>query len=117
MSAPDHVHLLPAPFASLQALAERWARSTENARTAVRQNASATDFAEFYEAMMPRLAEVLALLGTFKPGQMPEDVAALFYLATAFAEAAPHHELYGGAAKVPYSFDAARFIPTHGNTR
>ena len=34
----------------------------------------------------------------------------LFYLACAFAEAAPHHELHGGSANVPHSFDAKRFV-------
>ncbi len=38
----------------------------------------------------------------------------LFCLAAAFAEAAPHHELYGGSAAVPHSFSAHRFAPRHG---
>ena len=117
MTATERVHPLPASFAGLQSLAERWARTTEYARTAIRQNASSGEFAEFYAVMMPRLTEVLALLDTFEPGNTPNDVAALFDLACAFAEAAPHHELYRGAAKVPHSFDAARFVPAHGNDR
>lgn len=33
------------------------------------------------------------------------------------AEAAPHHELYGGSPQVPFSFDARRFVPEHGGER
>ena len=46
----------------------------------------------------------------------PEDPAAYnaLMLASAYAEAAPHHELYGGSAEVPHSFDARRFVPEHG---
>lgn len=106
---------LPAAYADLQPLADRWARPTENERNHIRWGATAGEFAAFHAAMMPRLADILALLAGYPPDAMPPDVHALFLLACAFAEAAPHHELYGGSPQVPYSFDAGRFVALHGH--
>lgn len=108
--------ILPPQFAELAPLAAKWGRATENARSHIRWNANKADFAAFYESFMPHLDAVLDYLAGFKPGEMPEDAHNLFELACAFAEASPHHELYAGSPAVPFSFDAARFVPTHGDT-
>jgi len=107
---------LPAGFENLVPFAEKWAKPTESGRNAVRWSASADDFARFYEAFMPRLPATLALLDTIALDAMDEAQTHLFLLAAAFAEAAPHHELYGGSAEVPFSFSARRFVPAHGET-
>ena len=107
--------LLPAGFEDLAPMAARWARPTENERNALRFEASAWDFAALDAAMKPRLGALLAYLARL-PAQ-PADVADrnALMLACAYAEAAPHHELYGGSAQVPFSFDARRFAPEHGD--
>jgi hypothetical protein len=105
--------MLPAAYAELMPLAARWARPTEIERSEIRLAASAADFASLYEAFMPRLSQVLDLLRNYQLDSMPEDVRYLFDLTCAFAEAAPHHELYGGSADVPNSFDAKRVVPAH----
>lgn len=105
---------LPTGFEDLAALAAEWARPTESARNQIRWAASAADFAAFYEAFMPRLPQALDHLAAREPGAMNETDRNLFALAAAFAEAAPHHELYGGSAEVPHSFAARRFVPGHG---
>jgi hypothetical protein len=114
MTTADH-SLLPDAFADLKPLAARWARPTENERNAVRYAASAADFAAFHEALLPRLD---ALLGYLRdcPAH-PEDPAQhnALMLACAYAEAAPHHELYSGSSEVPFSFDARRFVADHGD--
>ncbi|MBC2660178.1 hypothetical protein H7F50_00305 [Novosphingobium flavum] len=107
--------ILPAGYEDLGALAARWARSTENARSAIRWSASAADFAEFYSAVLPRLPEILTTLAGYPLAGMTDPQVNLFNLAAAFAEAAPHHELYGGSADVPFSFAAHRFVPGHGD--
>lgn len=107
---------MPAAFADLAALAGRWARPTENARSTIRWAASAEDFAAFYDALMPRLDAILAYLAQMPLNGMKEEDRNLFFLAAAFAEAAPHHELYKGSADVPFSFEARRFVPGHGET-
>lgn len=107
---------LPAEFTKLSPLAAKWGRRTEDERNQIRWNASAADFAELYQGVMPDLDRILALLRNYRQQGMPEDVANLFHLACAFAEASPHHELYGGSKDVPFSFDARRFVPEHGST-
>lgn len=107
--------ILPAGFADLAPLAEQWARPTENSRSAIRWQANAADFAAFYAAMLPRLPEILETLARLPLNGLDEPETNLFNLTAAFAEAAPHHELYGGSADVPFSFAAHRFQPGHGD--
>ena len=107
---------LPQGFEDLAPCARTWARPTESARNEIRWSAGPAEFAAFYEAMMPRLAEILDYLGGVPLDGMDEAQTNLFCLSVAFAEAAPHHELYGGSPDVPFSFSARRFVPGHGNT-
>jgi hypothetical protein len=106
---------LPSGFADLAPFARTWARPTENARSEIRWSAGAAEFAAFYDAMMPRLPAMLDYLGQVPLQGMDEAQTNLFCLAAAFAEAAPHHELYGGSPDVPFSFSARRFVPGHGD--
>lgn len=111
----DNATLLPPGFEDLEPLVERWARPTEAARNAIRYEADAADFADFHARMMPRLEALFALLQ--QCGPHPDDPAhyRALQLLCAFAEAAPHHDLYGGNPQVPFSFDARRFTPDHGD--
>lgn len=106
---------LPGRFEDLAPLVATWARPTENARSKIRWSAGPEDFSDFYEVMLPRLPEILDYLATVPLEGMDEADTNLFCLAAAFAEAAPHHELYGGSADVPFSFSARRFVPGHGD--
>jgi len=108
--------LLPPAFGDLAPFAHIWARPTENTRSEIRWAASAADFAAFYKAVMPRLPAILDFLSTVPLDGMDQEQTNLFCLAAAFAEAAPHHELYGGSPDVPFSFSARRFVPGHGDT-
>lgn len=110
----DRDMILPATFADLGPLAARWARRTEAERGKIRLAAQAADFEGLYVAVMPRLEEILCVLSGHAVDGMPDEVRNLFDLACAFAEASPHHELYGGSAEVPHSFDARRVVPAHG---
>ena len=106
---------LPSAFADLGDLAAQWGRPTENLRSHTRWNATADDFAAFYGAMIPRLDAILTHLGRLQLDEMSDEDTNLFCLAAAFAEAAPHHELYKGSPDVPFSFSARRFVPGHGD--
>lgn len=106
---------LPTAFSDLAPFAQKWGRATENERSKIRWTASAADFASLYGAVMPRLPDILQVLAGCQLGAMGEAEINLFNLAAAFAEAAPHHELYGGSADVPFSFAAERFQPGHGD--
>lgn len=106
---------LPPGFEDLAPFVAQWARPTENQRSAIRWAATPADFAGFYEAILPRLPGILEALAGYPLDGMTAAQTSLFNLAAAFAEAAPHHELYGGSAEVPFSFDAHRFQPGHGD--
>ncbi len=108
-------HHLPALFANLEYLVERWALPTENQRSTKRWSTSREEFQELYDAMVPRINEILDYLDQFSLEEMPEDATVLFHLSLALAEAAPHIEFYKGAAKVPHSFDARRMLATRGD--
>jgi hypothetical protein len=106
---------LPAQFAALEPFVAAWAHATEGARSKRRWAASPAEHQAFYDAMLPRLDELLDYFARFEAGAVPEDARALYHLALAFAEAAPHVELYRGAAEVPNSFAASRFIADHAD--
>ena len=108
-------HRLPGRFGQLEYLVGQWALPTEKLRSAKRWSASAEEFQEFYDAMVPHINEILAYLDQFSLDEMPEDALALFHLSLSLAESAPHVEFYKGAAKVPHSFDARRMLATRGD--
>ena len=106
---------LPEQFNSLEPFLDDWAHGTELARSQRRWNASREEYEALYAAMFPLLDEVLAYLDQYKLGEIPAHALALYHLSLAFAEAAPHNELYDCQSQVPNSFDASRFIAAHGN--
>ena len=104
---------LPAAFADLEPWRD-WARTTPDARQARRLAASRPELKAFYEAMMPRLQDILEAVDAYPLGGLPSDLRPLFNMALALAEIAPHIELYGGSPGVPYAFEESRFIARHG---
>lgn len=106
--------VLPKGFEKLADLLPLWAFPTENARSEKRWSSTPRDFQSFYDAMMPELDRILALLAEHPLEGAPVEVDNLFRLTLAFAEAAPHTEMYGNSARVPNSFDARRFVAVHG---
>ena len=101
-------------FQDLTPYLSKWALPSEAERSAVRWRASPEEFRAFYDALLPRLDELLACLDEFALGSLSEEAIPWYYLALAFAEVAPHCELYNDDNKVPNSFDAKRFIAAHG---
>ena len=105
---------LPTKFAALEPFVASWSLETELQRSHRRWTASAQDYQDFYNAMLPILDDALTYLDQFKLGEIPENALALYHLTLAFAEAAPHYELYDCANEVPNSFAASRFVAAHG---
>lgn len=101
-------------FQDLERFLPIWGLSTETARSERRWISSPEEFREFYEATLPRLDELLAYLDQFPLGNLPNEAKPLYHLALAFAEVAPHCELYGDSNKVPNSFSAERFQAAFG---
>ena len=105
---------LPKSFEVLEPLVATWALATQDERQQRRIRSSRGELRAFYEAMLPRLPDILTHVDTFPLGELPPASARLFNLALSLAEVAPHIELYGGDPKVPHSFDEARFVADHG---
>ena len=101
----------PAQFAALEPFSD-WALATERARTARRQTIGMAAIREFYDAMLPRLDEILTYLDGFTPEKVPVEVERLFRLTLALAEIAPAIENFGQPSVID-GFDFKRFIPIH----
>ncbi|MEQ8387749.1 MAG: hypothetical protein RIE22_03390 [Alphaproteobacteria bacterium] len=106
---------LPPAYDDLEPFVPVWAHPTENERSRRRWAAAPEDFQQFYDAMLPRIEAILTDLDRHDLNDLPESARPLYYLALAFAEVAPHIELYGGSAEVPNSFLASRVIAGHGD--
>ena len=102
-------------FQDLEEFAELWAFATENERTRKRWASTPEEFQSFYDAMVPRIEEILAYLDGFPIDDLDAEALPLLHLALALAEVAPHIAYYKGAAKVPHSFDARRMLATRAD--
>jgi hypothetical protein len=79
---------LPSRFADLAPFVAAWALPNERARFEKLHAVMLDELRPFYEAMLPRMDEVLDYLDQYKVGQMPDDAHTLFELAMTFAETA-----------------------------
>ncbi len=104
---------LPAAFAELTPFLD-WALPSADERQTKRRTATREQLKAFYDAMLPRLEEILAQADAYPLGKLPEELRTLYYMALSMAEVAPHIELYGGAPGVPYAFEETRFVAVHG---
>ena len=101
-------------IAELDRFIKIWALPTEAERSDRRWQATPAEFRDFYNALLPRIDELLECLDQYPIGRIPTEALPLYHLALAFAEVAPHCELYEDSNKVPNSFDASRFVAAFG---
>ncbi len=106
--------MLPEKYQDLEPFAADWCLDTQDARQRRRRAATPDELRRFYDAMMPRLREILADFDLFPLGQIPESHRPLFSLALSFTEIAPNVELYGGSPAVPNAFEESRMKARHG---
>lgn len=92
MSAID---LLPEQFKGLDPLAREWALASESERNKKRRSSTMEEIRAFYQAVLPRMDQIVAYLNRYPLGEMPEDAERLFYLALSFMEVSPAVELFG----------------------
>lgn len=107
--------VLPNQFDELESFAAKWALGTENERQQARISSSTKSLQEFYDAIMPRMKEILSTLDEHPFGELPESYQPIYWMAMSLAEVAPHIELYDGSTGVPFSFEEARLEAEHGN--
>ena len=102
---------LPAAFAELEPFVS-WSLATERERTAKRHTSDMAAIRAFYDAMLPRLGEILKYLDDFPQEDIPGDVKRLFFLTLSLAEIAPAVENFGQPSVVD-GYDYSKFIPVH----
>jgi len=105
---------LPPGFEGLTPLLD-WNLETADARQLKRRTSSRDQLRAFYDAILPHMDAILAVIDKYELGKLPPSHQPLFNMALALAEIAPNMELYRGNPAVPYSFEEGRFVAHHGN--
>jgi hypothetical protein len=103
---------LPGQFRELEPFLN-WSLATERERTAKRQSSNMGQIRAFYDAMVPRLEEILNSLAKYPPDNPPPDIQRLFLMTLALAEIAPAIENFGQPGVID-GFAFERFIPAQG---
>lgn len=85
---------LPEPFHDLEPYLG-WSLPTARERRAKREASPMREITTFYEALLPRMEEILSHLDRFSPEDAPGDVQRLLLLTLSLAEVAPAVEWYG----------------------
>lgn len=106
---------LPEPFADLEGLAADWSLATQREREQKRLASTAEELEAVYDALLPRLDQILEYLNAYRLDALPADAQRLFFLTLSFAEIAPFVECYCGEPRVPDSFDESRFHALHAD--
>jgi hypothetical protein len=79
---------LPERFVDLSAFVGEWALRTERDRFLKLHSVSLQQLRVFYDAMLPRMDEVLTYLNQWEVDALPDDARTLFELTMTFAEIA-----------------------------
>lgn len=101
-------HFLPEQFQELNSLVETWALARESERNARRRSSTMEEIQKFYDAVLPRMDEIIGYLNQYPLEHLPETAKWLFYLALSFMEVSPSVELLGEPDETG-AFEAARF--------
>jgi len=102
---------LPNAFKDLEPLVARgWALATERERNTKRHASTMTELQEVYDAILPRIDDIIEYLNGFPLDEMPEDAKRLLHLSFALAEINLAVERYHQVT-VPNGFDTNRFPP------
>jgi len=101
---------LPAGFSDLERFAE-WMLPTSVERNRKRLRSSMDEISALYNALLPRLKEILAYLDQFSLQEMPQDAQRLMFLTFSLAEVSIGVELFH-EPKVTGGCDPAMFVLT-----
>ena len=100
---------LPAQFNELERFVEEWALPTQAERHRRRLSSSIEALRALYDAIVPRMDEIIGYLNQFTVEEQPSDARRLFYLTMSLAEIAMAVELFKQPAVVD-GFDPRRFL-------
>lgn len=87
--------ILPAGFEELESFVKQWARDDFQTRWNVRSEAQMSQIRAFYDAMLPRAEEALALVQPLGLDQLSGPEARLYRLVLALAHVAMAVEVHG----------------------
>ena len=99
---------LPSRFSDLERFAD-WMLPTSVERNKQRLASSMDEISALYNALLPRLEEILAYLDQFSLEEMPQDALRLLFLTLSLAEVSIGVELFH-EPKVTGGCDPARFV-------
>lgn len=101
-------HSLPDQFHELSAFSDRWALATERQRNERRRTSTMEEIQNCYDAVLPRMDEIITYLNQFPLDGLAVDARWLFYLALSFMEISPSVELFREPDESG-AFEATRF--------
>ncbi len=100
---------LPPAYADLARFTPEWMLGNEKARYDKLLATSMADLRAFYDAMLPRMEEIILFLNRYPLDAMPEDAQHLFDLAMTFMETAHPIDLRWKTTDIEDKFPAERF--------
>ena len=89
-----------------------WALEPERKRTEKREASSMAEIRAFYDAVLPRLEEMIRHLEEFRDGDMPAPQRRLYCISLSLVEVANLVELYKRREAVE-ACDPLRYVPRH----
>jgi histidinol-phosphate/aromatic aminotransferase/cobyric acid decarboxylase-like protein len=104
---------LPNRFRDLDRWARKWAVASAAERATLRAASTAEEMREFYDAVLPHLADALAYLQQFPVTDIPASAQRLLFLILALAEVSTFVEFYDGECRVPNAFAEDRLVAVH----
>jgi hypothetical protein len=100
---------LPPAYADLAPFTGEWLLRNEKARYDKLLRTRMDELRVFYDAMLPRMEEIILFLNRYPLDAMPEDVQNLFDLAMTFMETAHPVDLRWKTTDIDDKFPADRF--------
>ena len=99
--------VLPSGFEDLESFVSEWALPLESQRNEKRISSTMDQLQAFYDAILPRMEELVRYLDQFPLDEMPEEATRLLYLAFSLMEIAMPVEVLG-SPNMPDSVDDRR---------
>jgi hypothetical protein len=104
---------LPAAFQDLQAFVSDWALPNEKARYHKLMHTELSDLRIFFDAMLPRASDIIALLEPHDPDALQGELLTLYQLLATFVETAHPIELNWKNTDIEFKSDPMR-LQFHG---
>ena len=99
---------LPKKFSSLDVFTDKWVLPTEAERHQTRLTTELDELTVFYDAMLPRMDDIITHLDSFELQKLEDENQNLLLLSFTFIEVSTSIEFFK-ASTVPDGFDYHRF--------